>query len=173
MRVLIPVIVAAIAATSASAEVKSIADNGFEVSHTRIVRASPQQVYTALGRIGQWWSSAHTYSGDARNMSIRLEAGECFCESVPKDKASIEHGRVIYAHPDRLLRVQGGLGPIQAEGATGVLTWTLKQREGGTEITQSYVVGGYIRGGAKAYASAVDGVMSEQLEALGKYVERR
>jgi hypothetical protein len=48
----------------------------------------------------------------------------------------------------------------------------LKAVAGGTEVTQTYVVGGYIRGGAKNFAAPVDQVLGEQLNGLKAYLER-
>lgn len=151
----------------ASAEVKSVTDIGFEVTRTVRVEADAARAYAMLGRPGQWWSSAHTYSGDARNMTMVLRAGGCFCEAIPKDRATIEHGRVLYARPGNTLRLSAALGPLQSEGVAGALSWTLKPLpQGGTEIVQNYVAGGYFRQGAKVLAPLVDMVMSEQLDRL-------
>jgi uncharacterized protein YndB with AHSA1/START domain len=157
--------------TPAHAEVKSATDAGFEVSLTVTINATPTQVYRALGVPARWWSKAHTYSGDARNLSMVLRAGGCFCEKIP-DGGTVEHARVVYAQPGKQLRVQGSLGPLQAEGVTGTLTWALKAVPGGTEVTQNYVVGGYIRSGARGFAAPVDQVLGEQLGGLKAYLER-
>lgn len=156
----------------AAAEIKSATDAGFEVSRTTTINATPAQVYRALGVPSRWWSKAHTYSGDARNLSMALVAGGCFCEKIPVNRTSIEHARVVYAQPGKLLRIQGGLGPLQSEGAMGTLTWELKAVPGGTEVTQNYVVGGYIRGSAKSFSKPVDQVLGEQLNGLKAYLER-
>lgn len=159
---------ASLAAAPSLAEVKSATPAGFEVESKAVVAATPAATYAALGRIGEWWNSSHTYSGDAANMSLALEAGGCFCERIPADGGTIEHARTVYARPGDTLRVQGGLGPLQAEAALGTLTWSLKAVPGGTEVTQTYVVGGYVRGGADKLAPIVDGVLAEQLAGLRK-----
>jgi uncharacterized protein YndB with AHSA1/START domain len=163
--------IAVLVAVPALAEVKSSSDAGFEVARSITVSATPAEVYAALGRVGQWWSSAHSYSGDARNLTMPLRVGACFCEAVPKGGGMVEHGRVIYLQPGQTLRLSAALGPLQAEGAVGTLTWSLKAVPGGTEIAQSYVVGGYVRGGAGRFAAAVDGVMNEQLSRLQSHIE--
>ncbi len=160
--------VASCLAAPALAEVKSAIPAGFEVETKVVVGLAPAEAYSALARVGEWWNSEHTYSGKAANMRIDARAGGCFCETIPGDAGTdkagtIEHMRVIYAQPGKTLRMQGGLGPLQAEAATGTLTWTLKPLAGGTEITQSYVVGGYIRGGAEKLAPIVDKVLAEQM----------
>ena len=158
--------IALAASAPAGAEVKSATANGFEVEAKAVVAASPGETYKMLGRIGLWWNDQHSYSGKAANMKLKLKAGGCFCETIPADGGTIEHMRVVYARPGTMLRLQGGLGPLQSEAAIGTLTWSLKAVPGGTEIVQTYVAGGYIRGGADRLAPIVDKVMAEQLAGL-------
>jgi len=155
---------------AAEAEVKSVAPNGFEVVDTATIQAPPERVYAALGEIARWWSSAHTFSRDAANLSLDLKAGGCFCERL-KAGGSVEHLLVVYASPGEGLRLRGALGPLQMEGVDGTLAWALKPIEGGTNVTQSHVVGGYIRGGMDQWAPRVDGVLHEQLDRLKGFVE--
>jgi hypothetical protein len=74
--------------------------------------------------------------------------------------------RVVMVMPNRTLRLSGGLGPLQSEGLAGALTWQLEPVEGGTRITQTYIVGGNMRLDRAAIAPAVDGVLREQLTRL-------
>jgi hypothetical protein len=163
--------VALLASSAAQAEVKSSAVSGFEVQAVVTVKTSPAEAYAMLGRIGEWWNPAHSYSGKAANLSLSLASGGCFCERLD-DGGTVEHMRVVQTRPGTLLRLQGALGPLQAEGVSGTLTLALKAVPGGTEITQSYVVGGYVRGGAEKFAKPVDQVMSEQLTRLKARLER-
>ena len=165
MRVAIAAVLLTATAPVAAA-VKSSTADGFEVESKAIVAATPAETYAMLARPGEWWEDEHTYSGDSVNMRLKLRSGGCFCERIPEDGGTIEHGRVLYARPAQQLRVQGGLGPLQAEAAIGTLTWTLKAVEGGTEIVQTYVVGGYVRGGAEKFAPIVDRVLAAQLAGL-------
>lgn len=164
-------VAALMSAAPALAEVRSATDQGFEVFKTVTVKADAARVYAMLGRPGLWWNSEHTYSGDAKNMTMLLRPGGCFCEAVPADKGAIEHGRVIYASPGKVVRLSAAFGPLQGEGAVGALTWTLEPVEGGTRIVQSYVVGGYIRGGPAKLAPLVDMVMGDQLDRLKRVLE--
>ena len=159
-------------AGSAEAEVKSVAPSGFEIVETMTIHARPEQVYAALGKIGQWWSSSHTFSRDASNLSLDLKAGGCLCERL-KDGGSVQHLIVVYAAPGEGLRLRGALGPLQMEGVDGTLAWALKPNDGGTNLTQSYVVGGYIRSGMDNWAPKVDGVLHEQLDRLQRFVEAK
>jgi hypothetical protein len=76
------------------------------------------------------------------------------------------------AMPYASVTLDSALGPILDEGATGRLKWSLRAVEGGTEVIQTYVVGGYIRGGADKFAPAVDMVLGQALERLGKALAR-
>lgn len=157
-----------LAAGPATAAVKSSTPAGFELESKAVVKASPAEAYAAAGRLGEWWNPSHTYSGKAANLSFDPRAGECFCERTDEG-GTIEHGRIVYAQPGQALRLHGALGPLQASGVTGSLTWAFKAVPGGTEITQTYVVGGYVPGGADKLAPPVDRVMSEQ---FGRLVAR-
>jgi hypothetical protein len=94
-----------------------------------------------------------------------LRADGCFCERL-KDGGSVQHLQVIYAAPGQGLRLRGALGPLQTEGVDGTLTWMLKPGEGGTTVTLSYVLGGYVRSGMEQWAPKVDRVLDEQLTVL-------
>ena len=95
--ILAAMLVSVPAAAPAAAEVVSVTPQGFEVSRTVAIAASPDAVYAALGRIGSWWNPAHSYSGDPRNMTLDPRAGGCFCETNLANGGSVEHGRVILA----------------------------------------------------------------------------
>ncbi len=165
MRRIAPAIILFIAASPATAEVNSSSPAGFEVQNRVTVAVSPADAYAALDRVAEWWNPEHTYSGKAANLSLDPRAGGCFCEKLDGG-GTIEHLRVVYAQPGQMLRLQGGLGPLQAQAVTGTLTWALKPVGKGVEISQTYVVGGYIPGGAEKLAPIVDKVLAEQLRRL-------
>jgi uncharacterized protein YndB with AHSA1/START domain len=167
---LAPLILALTVAGPATAEVKSATPNGFEAATTVTIAASPDRVYAAFGEVDRWWSSSHTFSRASANLSLELRAGACFCERL-KGGGSVQHLQVVYAAPGEGLRLRGALGPLQVEGVDGALAWTLKPTEGGTSLTQSYVVGGYIRSGMEQCVSRVDRVLDEQLQRLKSFVE--
>jgi uncharacterized protein YndB with AHSA1/START domain len=168
-RIAVLALVASLAAPAA-AKVVSVVPHGFEVVETVKVTATPAQAYAALAQVGRWWNGEHSYSGDAANMRLEPRPGGCLCERM-KDGGAIEHLRVVYAQPNRVLRLQGGLGPLQEEGAVGSLTWAIKPVAGGAELTQRYVVGGYARGGMEKLAPLVDDVLTEQLTRLKRFLD--
>jgi uncharacterized protein YndB with AHSA1/START domain len=136
------------------------------------VAAPPAKVYDALTRdIGRWWDPAHTYSGDSRNLSLEARPGGCFCEQLPAG-GGVEHGRVVLVMPGKRLRLAGGLGPLQESGVSGALTWDVAEREGATELTLTYAVGGYRQGGLQGLAPIVDSVLAGQVRRLKSFAEK-
>ena len=161
---------ALLGALPASAEVPSASDIGFVSHNDVLVAASPQATWEAMVRPADWWNGDHTYSGDAVNMRIEPKSGGCFCEVVPASNGEIEHMRVIYVVPGSTLRLTGGLGPLQSEAVTGVLTMTLEPEGEMTRISWDYVVGGYMRMPMAELAPLVDQVVGEQLLRLATHL---
>jgi len=159
---------AALAAGTARAEVTDRSAAGFEVVQRTTIAAPPAKVWDAVMRPAAWWDPKHTWSGDAKNLSI--EAG-CFCEKLPH--GSVRHMTVTYDDGGAQLRMFGGLGPLQSTGAAGHLGIRLKAAAAGaTEVTLTYDVGGYAKGGlAETFAAPVDMVLGQQLARLKKLVE--
>ncbi|MFO6447680.1 SRPBCC family protein [Erythrobacter sp. NE805] len=160
----------------AAAEVVRQTENSFVSRHEVVVKASPKEVWLALISPSGWWQSAHTWSGDAKNLRLTPQAGGCFCETIPEVdepgrftlEGSVEHMRVVQAYPEQALRMVGSLGPLQSEPVTGVLTIAISKVEKGTRIVWEYNVGGPMRYEVPVISKAVDGVMGAQLASLGK-----
>ncbi|WP_019052932.1 SRPBCC family protein [Sphingobium xenophagum] len=164
---------AAMAAPAHSA-VTATSDIGFATQSSVEIAAEPGAVYALLAMPGRWWSDSHTYSGDSANMVLDPRAGGCFYEVLPNPSGkpgSVEHGRVIYAVPDKQLRLSAALGPLQSEGVAGTLDVTIKPSGKGVRVTMTYVVGGYLRAGAAVLAPLVDQVLNEQLQGLKRAAE--
>jgi uncharacterized protein YndB with AHSA1/START domain len=159
-----------LAALPAGADVVNAEAGGFQIKTTLTIAAPPAKVYAALLRPGRWWSAEHTWSGNPANLTMSAKAGGCFCEKL-EDGGSVLHMTVIYAAPGSELRLSGALGPLQTEAAQGVLTIALSAKDEGTELTETYTVGGYTKGGWVAWAPDVDAVVTEQLTRLKGYVE--
>lgn len=145
---------------------------GFELKTTVAIAAPRARVYdTLVNAVGRWWDPQHTYTGDAKNLSIEARPGGCFCERLP-DQGGVQHAMVVLVIPGKTLRLVGGVGPLQQSGIHGSLTWELADREGSTEATLSYSVGGYRQGGLQALAPPVDSVIGAQLRRLKSFVEK-
>jgi len=156
-------------AAAASAEVVDVGDNGFAVRDSATVAADADRAWAALVDVGKWWDPAHTYSGEAANLSLDPKPQGCWCERVA-GKPAVVHMTVLFAQPGKLLRLSGGLGPLQAMAVTGTMTWTLAPAGNGTAVELSYVVGGYNRGGFKDLAPGVDAVLRAQFDRYVRFV---
>jgi len=153
------------------AEVLDSANNGFTVRHSVMISTDRQTVYqTVVGKIGEWWSSDHTVSGDAANLFLTDTLSGCFCERLGEG-AGLVHLSVSFVNPGVMLKLTGGLGPLGLMGTAGNMTWEFDDAESGTVVTMQYAVGGYMPGGLDTVADAVDGVLVEQLTRLKSLLE--
>jgi hypothetical protein len=160
---------ALLAALPARAEVSDFTPGGFLSTHRMEVAAPPAAVYEAIARVGDWWNGQHSYSGNAANMTLEPRAGGCMCERW--DGNSVEHGHVVFAQRDKALRIDGALGPLQAMGAVGILTFALTPANGGTAMVVTYRVR-LADPALEKIAPAVDGVIGEQAKRLAAYVSK-
>ena len=170
MKTVLVAVAALSLAGAARAEVTDQSAQGFEVLHVVTIAAPPVKVRAAVLQPSAWWSSAQSWSGDAKNLSIDLATG-CFCETLKG--GFVRHMTVVYAGPDAL-RLSGALGPLQFTGASGHLAFTFKPGEDPTTtvLTVTYDVGGYAKGGlAEQWAKPVDAVIGEQVGRLKKQIE--
>lgn len=160
----------ALLSTSAVANVLDIGASGFTVQRTIHIKAPPEKVYAALIAPERWWASDHTFSGNATNLHLEAKAGGCWCETLPGG-GSVLHLTVVYVAPGKALRLRGALGPFQALGVDGSLTWALKPAGDGTELTTTYQLGGYIKEGFQQLSQAADRMLSEQDQRLKRLIE--
>jgi uncharacterized protein YndB with AHSA1/START domain len=154
----------------ARCEVADQSATGFELRETAHIAASPDRVYAALIQPAKWWSSDHTFSGSAANMTLDAKAGGCWCETWPS--GSVLHMTVVMANPGKALRLRGALGPFQATGMDGAMEFVLKaDGAGATDLTMTYDIGGYMKGGFGPLPGGADGVLAEQVRRLKLFVE--
>jgi uncharacterized protein YndB with AHSA1/START domain len=163
----------ALTRADAAADVIDRSASGFTVKTVVAVAAAPQRVYQDLLNPGSWWDKAHTYSGDARNMTLVAQPGGCFCERLPGGGA-VEHGRVVNVSPDKLIRLSSALGPLQELAVTGTLTWSIEpaKQGSGSTLTMTYSAGGYTPGGLDKLADIVNSVLTQQVQRLKEHAEK-
>jgi uncharacterized protein YndB with AHSA1/START domain len=161
----------ALLAGAARAAVVEATPTGFQVKESVEVAAPAGKVWAALGEVGHWWSSQHSWSNDAANLTLDLRAGGCWCEANLPGGGAARHMTVLMVMPPKLAVFDGALGPLMLSGASGRLVWSLAEQDGRTTLTQAYYVGGYYPGGLDKLAAPVDGVLTEQLGRLKRYVE--
>ena len=155
----------------AKPDVVDSASNGFTVKATVQIQAAPKDVYRQLiHNVGDWWNSAHTFSGDAHNLSIEEKPMGCFCEKLPNE-GSVRHMQVVSIMPGKALGMTGAFGPLQNIAAIGNLRIQLAASEGGTTLEVTYAVTGYLPAGLNTWAAPVNSVLTEQFTRLKNYVE--
>jgi uncharacterized protein YndB with AHSA1/START domain len=162
-----------IRAVPAQAEILARDDRGFVVREVVEVGAPAPEVWRTLVKPAAWWSSEHTFSGEAANLTLDPVPGGCFVRSCRRPtggaaavSGGVQHMRVVYVEPGRALRLTGALGPLQSEALLGAMTITLKTNERGTRILIEYVVGGYMRYRVEQIAPAVDRMLGQQIARL-------
>lgn len=157
-------------AANASAEVRQSAADGFFVALSTPLAATPAKAWAGLLQMPHWWSGEHTFSGQATNLSLTAEAGGCFCERWKG--GSVEHGRVTMALPERLLRLDAALGPLQEFALKGSLSfWIRPGDDGASRLEVEYRVNGAGASELDTFAPAVDAVLEEQVARLKRYIE--
>ncbi len=157
-------------AGGAGAAVVDAQPSGFQVEQKVEISAPAAKVWAALEHFGGWWDSAHSWSQDARNFSLKLKSGACLCEALPNGGGA-RHMTVIFVAPGKTAILDGTLGPLMYSGAAGHLVWSLAEKDGHTTLTEDYYVGGYFPGGLDKLAPAVDGVLTQQMGRLKQFVE--
>jgi hypothetical protein len=156
-------------ALSLDAKVMDAAAGGFTIKHTFGVNKDAAEAYSLFTtKIGAWWDSEHTYSGKAENLSIDRRPNGCFCEKLGP-RGNIVHMTVIYSDPGKILRMTGGLGPLQQFAAMGVMTTEFAGQGPRTTVTFTYTAGGYIPGGFEKLAPLVDQVMTGQMARFERF----
>ena len=153
-----------------AAEVVDSAANGFTVKQTLDIQAAPGDVYAKIFRVGDWWSSAHTFSHDAHNLSLEEKAGGCFCEKLPD--GGVKHMEVVYFVPGKTILLRGAMGPFQSMATITSMQIQLSPANGGTRLEVTWATGGYLAGGLNSLAAVVDGVTKEQFTRLKNAIEK-
>lgn len=158
----------------AQAEVRDASASGFTVENSRVVAADLDTAWRALVEdIDRWWPKDHSWWGAASTLRIEPKAGGCFCEVADSGGAAgrqAEHMRVTMVEPGKLLRMTGGLGPLQGMGLHGALEFRLVPEGEGTRITLWYRAGGYTPDDLSKFAPIVDRVQGQQLVGLADYL---
>jgi|SRR6185312_4502197 len=170
MRACVSVVALLALSGAAQAEVQDVQANGFSIVEKVEIAASPDKVYETLIKPSLWWSSAHTFSGDAKNMTMDARAGGCWCETLPGG-GSVLHMTVVNAQPGKLLRLRGALGPFQSTGMEGAMNIVLEAKDKGTALSLVYNIGGYTWGGYQSLPQSADGVLNIQTKRLKKFIE--
>ena len=148
------------------------APNGFTVENSEWVPVEPDAAWKAfVNDVGKWWPADHSWWGDASKLSISDKAGGCFCEINGAQQAW--HMTVTFVDPGKLMRMTGGLGPLQGMGLNGALEWRFVEEKGGTRITLWYRAGGYTPDDLSKFVPVIDQVQGLQLGGLANYLRKQ
>ncbi|MGA9574260.1 MAG: hypothetical protein WBS20_09970 [Lysobacterales bacterium] len=152
----------------AYAELAKSTDDGFIVRHSvNIARDRATVFKTMTGQVGEWWNPDHSFSGDAGNMLIDME---CFCERWENNL--VRHLDTMIWMENSKVIMEGGLGPLKELGLSGTMIWSLTPNdEGGTTVNWEYHVYGYSETVMANLATAVDGVLKQQIGRLADYMK--
>jgi len=159
--------VALLSAAPADAEVVARHADGFTLRFETAIETTPEDLLGSLGDIGRWWDGAHSYSGDAANMTLAMEPGGCFCEALANG-TTFEHGRVVSIDPATNVLLNAPLGPLKATATKADLGFGWASANRGWTVVMTFVVEGP---GLGAYADPVDGVMAGAFARYVRYVE--
>ncbi len=154
-----------------NADVTASSAGGFVSEHLLTIAAPRARVFQALTEeVGRWWDPQHSYSGNSANFSIDARPGGCFCERM--NDGGVAHMTVVFVQRDAVLRMLGGLGPLQSMAVNGSMTFSFTDApDRATRLQYRYAVGGYSPEGLNGLAAPVDQVQLGQLERLQRYVE--
>ncbi|WP_222616434.1 SRPBCC family protein [Undibacterium umbellatum] len=150
------------------AEVVNISSNGFLVRHEVQLNIPPEEAYELLVNVGSWWNPSHTYTLNIKNLNIDARPGGCFCEKYPNG-GGVQHMSVVHAAPGKALRMTGALGPMQAHGLAGSMSWDFiaqkpaDNNQALSKLVLTYSVGGYMTGSFDKMAPMVNGMLGEQI----------
>jgi len=152
----------------ASAKVASHSATGFTLTFAAEVAADPKAAFDAFVRIGEWWDAAHSYSGDAKNLSLEPKPGGCWCETLP-DGGFVGHMSVAQSLPGKSLLLKGGLGPLAFMGVEGAMRVSFEAKGAATLVKMTYAVGGRDVKDFKELPTLVDGVLGAGFKRYTNY----
>ncbi|MCW8108615.1 SRPBCC family protein [Alteromonas ponticola] len=156
--------------TTVQAKVLHADDAGFIIENEIITALPAKKVWHALvNDVDEWWPKDHSWWRGT--FTIAPSAGGCFCEKKGKQQA--QHMQVTFVDPAKILRMTGGLGPLQGMGVYGALNWQFEKVEEGTKVTLTYHAQGYRPEGFTEFAPVVAKVQNQQLNALKTFIEAK
>ena len=163
-RVCLSISLIAVAAGAARAEVVASSEQHFVLRHEAVSARSVDEMWARLIHPEIWWHPDHTYSGDAKNLSLDARAGGLWKEEWPG--GSVAHGRVLTVENGKLLRMDAPFGPLQQLGAYTVWTIALSAVEEGTRVVFDEVSTAPSSANMAETAKAVDFVKAEAMRRL-------
>ena len=154
----------------AFAEIKASAKDGFHISVTKQVDLGRNQAFkTFVSELSKWWDSSHTYSGDSKNVALDLKQ-KCMIERLPEG-GFVRHMEIVFYQPGKMLRLTGGLGPLQGMGVDGALNVSFSETDGSATVRLNYLVNAASFQNLEQVAKPVDRVLTEQMTRFKKHCD--
>jgi hypothetical protein len=150
----------------AAAEIVSRFENAFTLRFAVGLEASREDVIDAVREVPAWWDPAHSYTGDAANLSLAFQPGGCWCERMA-DGTDFRHGSVVSIDPDQV-RFDAPLGPLNGKATRADLIFSAGPENRGTLAAMEFVVEGP---GVGAFSDAVHGVMQQAWTRYVRFIE--
>lgn len=160
----IPALVAATAVQSSWSDVLESSETHYRLSQVAKSDSPPAAVWERLVHPERWWNPAHSYSGEAENLSLEPIAGGLWREDW--DSGSVAHGRVLQVREGELLRMEAPFGPLQGLGAYVVWTITIAAEGSGSRVSFDEVASAPPGSALDQLAGAVDAVKTEAIDRL-------
>lgn len=155
----------------ATAQVVESSANGFLIQTSHELELNAERAYSAfVDGFSDWYDASHSYSGKAENLSLDLEK-HCMLERL-SDGGFVRHMEIVFHQPGKLLRMTGGLGPLQGMGVSGAMTFTFSESAGKSKIEMAYSVSGADHLKLDKIAAPVNQVLNIQLGRFQKYCEQ-
>jgi uncharacterized protein YndB with AHSA1/START domain len=154
-------------ATPTQAEVMSSGPDHFTIRHKQDVAVPRAKLWAALIKWDRWWSPKHSFSGRAPKLDAR--ASGLLTEIWPD--GSVLHAIVTNAQPPKLLRLDGGFGPLQSMPVKAVINIQLEEVGQNSRVTVTYSVGGPASAKLDQLAKPVDAVWAEGTARLVRFAQ--
>lgn len=162
--------VACLLAGRSFADVTQSYEDGFVITIVRTTTLSPDKAYSRfVDDFASWYDASHSYTEDAKNLSLDLEK-QCMLEKLP-DGGFVRHMEIAIHQPGVMLRLTGGLGPLQRRGVSGALTVNFRKVDEKTEVAMSYYVCGAKFLQLPMIAEPVDQVLTGQMDRFKTFCE--
>lgn len=155
---------------TATAEVMAAGRHGFSLRIETVSQASVEVSYQAFMAVERWWDVAHSYSGDAGNLSLSAAPGGAFLEKLDNG-GFVRHLEVVYVNPGKEIRLLGGLGPLQPMGLDGAMSVQFQPFGKGSKTIMTYNVSGFSPQGLQELAPVVDRVQAGQMQRHAGYAD--
>ncbi|NVJ98370.1 MAG: SRPBCC domain-containing protein [Alphaproteobacteria bacterium] len=150
--------------TRARADIVEANPDRYVLKHEATSALSPEKLWNKLVNPANWWHPDHTYSGDAANLSLDLQAGGLWREDW--SGGSVFHGSVLQVKQGSMLRLDAPFGPLQDIAVKVVWTITITPEGEGSKVTFHEIASGDPKSGLDQLAPAVNFVKGEAIKRL-------